>query len=111
MFNSFLDFQLIAHHSNDIGKAYKYLPFPFKDFNDANGLRIQSELLYGPDPKDYPKELCKDDIKSVLIYHFTNDTHGLIEFFDKNGVLFFGSGHLKMHDLIMLIEIFYHHAF
>lgn len=87
----------LADFENNINKAYKYLPPPFKEFNERSGKEIYHELFYKPKPENYYKEESDDspatlhakkellsksnETKSILILHFANDVKELCEHF------------------------------
>lgn len=71
---------------NDINLTYKYLPSPFKEFNETHGKQIYNEIMYKPTSElDRAKtEEAKKQIESVMILHLSGDVRELVSYIEEN---------------------------
>ena len=99
--------------TNDIRSTYRYLPYPFKEFNETNGKQIYDEIMNKTMVESFENKFEKDPnyFKSVLLLHLSKDTRELIAFLEDHKTFITKCGHMTTDDHRMIIEILFYHGF
>ena len=98
---------------NDVILTYKYLPKPFKEYNEVEGKMMYDEIMTA---QIFPEGINKRDknprsFKSILIYHLSDNTKELVKWVEDNRSFLFRSGHMSLQDQQLIVEILFYHAF